>query len=189
MPSCKWLAQPRIQQGEQCSVVQDHSAFDVAAWHGNYCPFKYNLDNFCPMNSVGFDHADPSIFTVLTCPSATPGVAVADFVVFPSRWIVAEHTFRPPYFHRNNMNEFMGLICGVYEGKQQGFVPGVLSQTVLRSNRAAWYSLCWPETIMKVANLPAPLSLHGNSRTLCSLHVPPLHCYLSSTLNLYRPLF
>ena len=76
------------------------------------------------MNSVGFDHADPSIFTVLTCPSATPGVAVADFVVFPSRWIVAEHTFRPPYFHRNNMNEFMGLICGVYEGKQQGFVPG-----------------------------------------------------------------
>jgi homogentisate 1,2-dioxygenase len=82
------------------------------------------------MNSVGFDHADPSIFTVLTCPSATPGVAVADFVVFPSRWIVAEHTFRPPYFHRNNMNEFMGLICGVYEGKQQGFVPGVFAHTL-----------------------------------------------------------
>lgn len=124
-----------ISDADHRAVVQDHSAFDVAAWHGNYCPYKYNLDMFCPMNSVGFDHADPSIFTVLTCPSATPGVAVADFVVFPSRWIVAEHTFRPPYFHRNNMNEFMGLICGVYEGKQQGFVPGALSRDAMQKQR------------------------------------------------------
>jgi homogentisate 1,2-dioxygenase len=106
--------------------MQDFSPFNVVAWFGNYVPFKYNLDKFCPMNSVGFDHADPSIFTVLTCPSALPGIANADFVVFPPRWSVAEDTFRPPYFHRNIMNEFMGLVRGVYEAKQDGFEPGVL---------------------------------------------------------------
>jgi homogentisate 1,2-dioxygenase len=105
--------------------MQAFSPFNVVAWHGNYAPFKYDLNKFCPMNSVGFDHADPSIFTVLTCPSAVPGVATADFVVFPPRWSVADHTFRPPYFHRNTMSEFMGLIRGVYEAKQAGFEPGV----------------------------------------------------------------
>jgi homogentisate 1,2-dioxygenase len=105
--------------------VQDFSPFNVVAWFGNYAPFKYNLDKFCPMNAVGFDHADPSIFTVLTCPSVLPGIANADFVVFPPRWSVAEDTFRPPYFHRNIMNEFMGLVRGVYEAKQEGFEPGM----------------------------------------------------------------
>ena len=74
----------------------------MVAWHGNYAPYKYNLANFCSVNSVSFDHMDPSIFTVLTCPSNTPGVAVADFVIFPPRWSVAENTFRPPYYHRKN---------------------------------------------------------------------------------------
>jgi len=96
----------------------------VVGWHGNYSPFKYDLSRFCPMNAVAYDHPDPSIFTVLTVPSATPGAAVADFVIFPPRWTVAEHTFKPPYYHRNCMNEFMGLIHGVYEGKQDGFAPG-----------------------------------------------------------------
>eukprot|EP00775_Hariotina_reticulata_P013327 gene13327-13456_t len=111
-------------QGQLFAATQGFSPFNVVAWHGNYVPFKYDLAKFCPMNAVSFDHPDPSIFTVLTVPSATPGVAVADFVIFPPRWTVAEHTFRPPYYHRNMMNEFMGLIRGVYEAKQDGFLPG-----------------------------------------------------------------
>lgn len=102
-----------------------HSPLDVVAWHGNYAPYKYDLALFNTMNTVSFDHADPSIFTVLTSPSHTQGVANVDFVIFPPRWSVAEHTFRPPYFHRNVMNEFMGLVTGVYDAKEKGgFVPG-----------------------------------------------------------------
>ncbi|KAF9108781.1 hypothetical protein BGX29_007071 [Mortierella sp. GBA35] len=103
---------------------QNHTPFDVVAWHGNYAPFKYNLALFNTINSVSYDHIDPSIFTVLTCKSEKPGTAVADFVIFPPRWSVQENTFRPPYFHRNCMSEFMGLIHGTYEAKQGGFVPG-----------------------------------------------------------------
>jgi homogentisate 1,2-dioxygenase len=111
-------------QGHMFKAEQGHSPFDVVAWHGNYCPFKYNLKNFCVVNSVSFDHMDPSIFTVLTCPTATPGLALIDFAIFPPRWSVHEHTFRPPYYHRNCMSEFMGLILGQYEAKAQGFQPG-----------------------------------------------------------------
>ncbi|KAJ2778233.1 hypothetical protein H4R18_004709 [Coemansia javaensis] len=111
-------------QGELFSARQDHSPFDVVAWHGNYAPFKYNLADFAVVGSVSFDHIDPSIFTVLTCKSAHPGTAVADFVIFPPRFEVQMHTFRPPYFHRNCMSEFMGLICGEYEAKKGGFQPG-----------------------------------------------------------------
>ncbi|HYW91355.1 MAG TPA: homogentisate 1,2-dioxygenase [Gammaproteobacteria bacterium] len=101
-----------------------HSPFDVVAWHGNYAPCKYALSRFNAINTVSFDHPDPSIFTVLTAPSDTPGVANVDFVIFPPRWMVAEHTFRPPYFHRNVMSEFMGLVHGVYDAKAEGFMPG-----------------------------------------------------------------
>eukprot|EP00877_Chromochloris_zofingiensis_P002326 jgi/Chrzof1/12094/Cz06g21050.t1 len=111
-------------EGELFAATQTFSPFNVVAWHGNYVPFKYDLSKFCPVNSVSFDHPDPSIFTVLTVPSTIPGVAVADFVIFPPRWTVAEHTFRPPYYHRNIMNEFMGLITGMYEAKKDGFLPG-----------------------------------------------------------------
>ncbi|ATC96935.1 homogentisate 1,2-dioxygenase [Pseudoalteromonas tunicata] len=104
-----------------------HSPLDVVAWTGNSAPYKYDLSRFCTMNTVSFDHPDPSIFTVLTSPSGTPGVANIDFVVFPPRWMVAEHTFRPPYYHRNIMSEFMGLIEGVYDAKEHGFVPGGMS--------------------------------------------------------------
>jgi homogentisate 1,2-dioxygenase len=102
----------------------DQSPLDVVAWHGNYYPYKYDLARFNAMNTVGFDHADPSIFTVLTSPSDARGVANVDFVIFPPRWTVAEHTFRPPYFHRNVMSEFMGLVKGAYDAKGEGFVPG-----------------------------------------------------------------
>ena len=102
----------------------DHSPLDVVAWHGNYAPYKYDLRLFNAINTVSFDHPDPSIFTVLTAPSEIAGTANVDFVVFPPRWMVAEHTFRPPYFHRNVMNEYMGLIFGTYDAKAEGFVPG-----------------------------------------------------------------
>ena len=102
----------------------DHSPFDVVGWHGNYYPFKYDLRRFNCMNSVTFDHPDPSIYTVLTCPSDELGTAVVDFVIFPPRWIVMDHTFRPPYFHRNCMSEYMGMIYGKYDAKEGGFVPG-----------------------------------------------------------------
>lgn len=101
------------------------SPLDVVAWHGNYVPYKYDLRKFNTINTVSFDHPDPSIFTVLTSPSDTPGVANVDFVIFPPRWMVAEDTFRPPYFHRNIMSEYMGLIYGEYDAKTAGgFVPG-----------------------------------------------------------------
>jgi homogentisate 1,2-dioxygenase len=106
------------------SVDLDRSPFDVVAWHGNYVPYKYDLAHFNTLNSVSFDHPDPSIFTVLTSPSTTAGTANLDFAIFPPRWDVAEHTFRPPWFHRNVMNEYMGLIEGTYAAKSGGFVPG-----------------------------------------------------------------
>jgi homogentisate 1,2-dioxygenase len=110
--------------GNLWSAAIDHSPLDVVAWHGNYNPYKYDLAHFNCINSVSFDHPDPSIYTVLTAPSAIPGTANCDFVIFPPRWVVAEHTFRPPWFHRNMMNEFMGLIKGVYDAKAEGFLPG-----------------------------------------------------------------
>jgi len=113
--------------GHLWSTKLAHSPFDVVAWHGNYHPYKYDLARFNAINTVSFDHPDPSIFTVLTSPSDTPGTANVDFVIFPPRWIVAEDTFRPPYFHRNVMSEFMGLVKGEYDAKKEGFVPGAAS--------------------------------------------------------------
>src|SRR5690606_26752985 len=104
-----------------------HSPLDVVAWHGNYAPYKYDLRHFSPVGAALFDHPDPSIFTVLTAPSETPGTANVDFVIFPERWLVAENTFRPPWYHRNVMSEFMGLVYGQYDAKPHGFVPGGMS--------------------------------------------------------------
>ncbi|MFA6122872.1 homogentisate 1,2-dioxygenase [Sphingomonas sp.] len=103
------------------------SPLDVVAWHGNYAPWKYDLARFNTIGSISFDHPDPSIFTVLTSPSDLPGTANVDFVIFPPRWLVAEDTFRPPWFHRNTMSECMGLLRGAYDAKVGGFVPGALS--------------------------------------------------------------
>jgi len=111
-------------QGTLWSAPIDHSPLDVVGWHGNYAPCKYDLRRFNTIGSISYDHPDPSIFTVLTSPSDTPGVANLDFVIFPPRWLVAEQTFRPPWFHRNIASEFMGLIHGAYDAKAGGFVPG-----------------------------------------------------------------
>ncbi len=110
--------------GRLWSAAIDHSPLDVVAWHGNYAPYKYDLALFNCINTVSFDHPDPSIYTVLSAPSAVPGTANCDFAIFPPRWMVAEHSFRPPWFHRNLMNEFMGLVFGAYDAKAEGFVPG-----------------------------------------------------------------
>ena len=120
---------------EKCEIVAkfggnlwacetDHSPLDVVAWHGNYVPYKYDLRRFNTIGSISFDHPDPSIFTVLTSPSSEHGTANVDFVIFPDRWLVAENTFRPPWYHRNTMSEYMGLIYGQYDAKEEGFVPG-----------------------------------------------------------------
>ena len=110
--------------GRLWSAQMPHSPFNVVAWHGNLAPFKYDTANFMTIGSISFDHPDPSIFTVLTSPTDTPGTANCDFVIFPPRWMVAEDTFRPPWYHRNLMSEFMGLVQGQYDAKEEGFVPG-----------------------------------------------------------------
>ncbi len=113
--------------GSLWTMKLDHSPLDVVAWHGNYVPWRYDLSKFNVIGTISFDHPDPSIFTVLTSPSDVPGRANADFVIFPPRWMVAEDTFRPPWFHRNVMSEAMGLISGAYDAKAEGFQPGGLS--------------------------------------------------------------
>ena len=113
--------------GSLWTTTLDHSPLDVVSWHGNYAPCRYDLSRFNTIGTVSFDHPDPSIFTVLTSPSNVAGRANADFVIFPPRWMVAEDTFRPPWFHRNVMSEAMGLIYGAYDAKADGFAPGGLS--------------------------------------------------------------
>ena len=127
-----------FEEGGKCQVVAKfmgalwavdfaHSPLDVVAWHGDYVPYKYDLARFMAIGTISFDHADPSLFTVLTSPSGQAGVANCDFVIFPPRWQVAENTFRPPWFHRNVMSELMGLVRGVYDAKAEGFLPGGVS--------------------------------------------------------------
>lgn len=113
--------------GELYQAKLGHSPLDVVAWVGNSAPYKYDLARFNVINTVSYDHPDPSIFTVLTAPSDTEGTANMDFVIFPPRWMVAEKTFRPPWYHRNVMSEFMGLVHGVYDAKEKGFEPGGMS--------------------------------------------------------------
>jgi homogentisate 1,2-dioxygenase len=113
--------------GSLWTTTLPHSPLDVVAWHGNYAPYKYDLRRFSPVGAISFDHPDPSIFSVLTSPSETPGTANIDLMIFPERWAVADNTFRPPWYHMNVMSEFMGLIHGVYEARPTGFTPGGIS--------------------------------------------------------------
>ena len=113
--------------GRNWECERSGSPLNVVAWHGNLAPYKFDCARFMAINTVSFDHADPSINTVLTSPSDVPGVANCDFVIFPPRWLVAEDTFRPPWFHRNAMSELMGLVKGVYDAKAEGFLPGGIS--------------------------------------------------------------
>jgi homogentisate 1,2-dioxygenase len=110
--------------GNLWAADYDHSPLDVVAWHGNYVPYKYDTANYMVIGTISFDHPDPSIFTVLTSPTDTHGQANVDFVIFAPRWLVGENTFRPPWYHRNVMSEYMGLVTGVYDAKAEGFVPG-----------------------------------------------------------------
>jgi len=110
--------------GNLWAADYDHSPLDVVAWHGNYAPYKYDTANYMVIGTISYDHPDPSIFTVLTSPTDTPGLANCDFVIFAPRWLVGENTFRPPWFHRNIMAEYMGLVTGEYDAKAAGFVPG-----------------------------------------------------------------
>jgi len=130
--------------GSLWTTQLDHSPLDVVAWHGNLAPWKYDLARFNTIGTISFDHPDPSIFTVLTSPSDVAGRANADFVIFPPRWMVAEDTFRPPWFHRNVMSECMGLIKGAYDAKAEGFAPGAMSLHNLMSGHgpdvASWKS-------------------------------------------------
>ena len=116
----KWCGQFHVTETGQ-------SPLDVVAWHGNYAPYKYDLRTYCPVGAILFDHPDPSIFTVLTAPSGSPKTANIDFVLFRERWMVAENTFRPPWYHKNIMSELMGNIYGIYDAKPEGFVPGGMS--------------------------------------------------------------
>ena len=111
-------------QGHLWRADLGHSPLDVVAWHGNYAPSKYDLRRFNTIGSISYDHPDPSIFLVLHSPSDSEGVSNLDFVIFPPRWLVAQDTFRPPWFHRNIASEFMGLVHGAYDAKAEGFVPG-----------------------------------------------------------------
>ena len=155
---------------EHCQLIQkylgalwvtelDHSPLDVVAWHGNLAPVKYDLRLFNTIGTVSYDHPDPSIFTVLTSPSDTPGRANADFVIFPPRWMVAEDTFRPPWFHRNVMSEFMGLIHGEYDAKAEGFAPGGMSLHNLMAGHG-------PDVASWQAASEAELKPHKIDRTL-----------------------
>jgi homogentisate 1,2-dioxygenase len=110
--------------GNLWAADYDHSPLDVVAWHGSYVPYKYDTANFMVIGTISFDHPDPSIFTVLTSPTDTPGLANCDFVIFAPRWLVGENTFRPPWYHRNVMSEYMGLVTGEYDAKAEGFTPG-----------------------------------------------------------------
>ena len=114
-------------KGRLYKAALEASPLDVVAWHGSYAPYKYDLKRFSPIGAIGFDHPDPSIFTVLTSPTTSAGTANVDFVIFPERWLVMEDTFRPPWYHMNVMSEFMGLVYGVYDAKPGGFVPGGMS--------------------------------------------------------------
>ena len=119
--------------GHYFEAEMEHSIFDVVGWYGNYAPYKYDTDDYTVIGSISKEHPDPSIFTVLTVQSDDPGEAICDFVIFPRRWLVQEGTFRPPYYHRNTMSEFMGNVKGSYDAKEKGFVPGASSLHVCMS--------------------------------------------------------
>jgi homogentisate 1,2-dioxygenase len=168
--------------GEIWVTELDHTPFDVVAWHGNNVPYKYDLRRFNTIGTISFDHPDPSIFTVLTAPGSSVGQANVDFVIFPPRWMVAENTFRPPWFHRNLMNEFMGLIDGAYDAKAEGFLPGGASLHNCMSAHG-------PDNVTAQRAIAADLTPHKIERTMAfmfetgSVLRPSRHVLQSSLLQ------
>ncbi|KAF2454134.1 RmlC-like cupin domain-containing protein [Lineolata rhizophorae] len=110
--------------GKHTSIEQDHSPFDVVAWHGNVIPYKYDLTKFASQNATSIDHTDPSINTVLTARSRDPLTPLCDFLWFGPRWDVASNSFRLPYFHRNSASEFLACLYGEGLGRSDDFQPG-----------------------------------------------------------------
>lgn len=106
---------------------QNHTPFDVVAWHGNLVPYKYAIEKFINMANVELDQADPTIYCVLTAKSHVPGASLTDFLVFTPKTISTHDTFRPPYYHRNMSTEIMGLVYGTYGGSSHVLEPGGLS--------------------------------------------------------------
>jgi homogentisate 1,2-dioxygenase len=166
-------------QGRLWQTELAASPFDVVAWHGNNLPWRYDLARFNTIGSISFDHPDPSIFTVLTSPSDTPGTANADFVVFPPRWLVAEDTFRPPWFHRNSMSEFMGLIEGTYDAKGGGFAPGGASLHNAMSSHG-------PDAASYAAAIRADLKPHKLTSTMAFM-VESRHVFRPTADSLASP--
>jgi homogentisate 1,2-dioxygenase len=182
--------------GRLWAAQMDHVPLDVVAWHGNYAPYKYDLRRFNAMGSISYDHPDPSIFTVLHSPSETPGTGNVDFVIFPPRWLAMENTFRPPWFHRNVANEFMGLISGVYDAKSAGFVPGGASLHNCMSGHgpdAATFDKAVAADTSVPAHITDTMAFMFESRmvikpTRCALQgSPPLqHDYMAYWLDLKK---
>ena len=166
-------------QGRLWTTPLAHSPFDVVAWHGNLAPWRYDLTRFNTIGSISFDHPDPSIFTVVTSPSDTPGTANADFVVFPPRWLVAEDTFRPPWFHRNSMSEWMGLIEGSYDAKAGGFAPGGASLHNAMSSHG-------PDAASYATAVAADLKPHKLVDTMAFM-VESRHVFRAATAALASP--
>ncbi|MFC3109028.1 homogentisate 1,2-dioxygenase [Undibacterium arcticum] len=169
--------------GNLWSAEIDHSPLDVVAWHGNFAPYKYDLRRFNTIGSISFDHPDPSIFLVLQSPSDTPGIDTIDFVIFPPRWLAAENTFRPPWFHRNVASEFMGLIHGEYDAKAEGFLPGGSSLHNCMSGHgpdADTYEKAVASDTSKPQRVSDTMAFMFETR--CVLHPTP-HALQSSTLQ------
>ena len=168
--------------GQLWETEIDHSPLDVVAWHGNNAPYVYDMARFNAIGSISFDHPDPSIFTVLTSPTDTPGRANLDFVIFPPRWLVAEDTFRPPWFHRNVMNECMGLVMGQYDAKADGFAPGALSLHPMMSAHG-------PDQATTERAMAAALAPHRLDATLafmfetCQILCPTAYAMGAATLQ------
>jgi len=109
------------------SATMGHSPFNVVAWRGNWAACKFDMHRFVVLGAQMVDHPDPSIFCALTSPSHPVAGGNVDFMILPPRWLVAEHTFRPPGFHRSAVAEFLALIQGAHDTRASRFAPGASS--------------------------------------------------------------
>ncbi|EOO02373.1 putative homogentisate -dioxygenase protein [Phaeoacremonium minimum UCRPA7] len=122
----KWTIVVKLV-GQLFAYEQNHTPFDVVAWHGTYAPYKYAMEKFINSATVDRDQSDPSIYCVLTAKSKIPGVSLSDFLIFTPKWSVTRNTFRPPYYHRNVATELMGMIYGTWAGSATLLEPGGLT--------------------------------------------------------------
>lgn len=108
--------------GSLHEATLEHSPYDVVGWHGSYVPYKYNLFMFNAFGSVTWDHTDPSMHVVIHSLADDHGNSACDVAAFVPRWDATLHTFRPPYYHRNQATEFNGIVSmnGPYSGFEAG---------------------------------------------------------------------